>query len=101
MQGDLISRSAAIQALQKAKELASEPPTRFDIYIHKTFDLCIRLIAAFNAVDVAPVVRCKDCCYLAKNGESLYCTYHDNINVTEEFFCATGEVKHADARKLV
>lgn len=41
MQGALISRSAAIQALQKAKELASEPPTRFDIYIHKTFDLCI------------------------------------------------------------
>lgn len=61
METDLISRSAAIQALQKAKELASEPPTCFDIYIQKTFDLCIRLIAAFNAVDAVPVIRCKDC----------------------------------------
>ena len=56
---DAISQSAAIQALKKAKELASEPPTHFDIYIHKTFDLCIRLIAAFDAVDAVPVVHAR------------------------------------------
>ena len=53
------------------------------------------------ALDVAPVVRCKDCYYLAKDGESMYCAYHDNINVTEEFYCATGEEKDADTRKPV
>lgn len=58
-------------------------------------------LAAAPTVDAVPVIRCKDCCYLAKDGKSLFCTYHDNINVTEEFFCATGEVEHADARKPV
>ena len=58
-------------------------------------------VVKIPAVDAVPVVRCKDCCYFVQDGESLYCTYHDNINVTEKFFCATGEVKHADARKPV
>lgn len=109
---DAISRRAAIQALQKAKELASEPPTRFDIYIHKTFDLCIRLIAAFDAIDAVPVVRCKDCKAFLPYTEAhrkasgfdgdcaIFAGYTDcgNECVHEMDFCSRG--KHEGTREV-
>ena len=102
MQGDLISRRAALQALKKAKELASEPPTRFDIYIHETFDLCIRLIAAFCTVDAVPVIRCKDCKHRGGYNCPMYHTEtslddldgFDDYNVDKtdgDGFCHRGE----------
>lgn len=88
MQGDLISRSE----LLKLFPLDMRNPLWHFTGIRAA-------IEAAPAVDAVPVVRCRDCCYVAKDGESLYCTYHDNNNVTEEFFCAAGEVKDAQTNR--
>lgn len=92
---DLISRIAALKEIDWAINLA------MDDEMHYAMCTLGERIEELPALDAVPVVRCKDCCYLAKDGKSPFCTYHDNINVTEEFFCATGEVEHADARKPV
>lgn len=94
MESDLISRSAVLEIINEVD--ISDCTDVYDI-----IDRAYADVASAPIVDAVPVVRCKECCYLAKDGESLYCTYHDNINVTEKFFCATGEVRHADARKPV
>ena len=47
-------------------------------------------IAEFSAVDVAPVVRCKDC----KNRyDDSWCEYVDD---DDNFYCARGERKDGD-----
>lgn len=47
------------------------------------------------AVDVAPVVRCKDCKYSWEDIGGLTCSYGCCVDciVREDFFCANGERK--------
>lgn len=47
------------------------------------------------AVDVAPVVRCKDCIYTRKLYGRLVCKYGtcSGCILREDFFCANGERK--------
>ena len=47
------------------------------------------------AVDVAPVVRCKDCKYSWEDIGGLTCSYGCCVDciVREDFFCADGERK--------
>lgn len=98
---DAISRSALQEATLRLLTIGKWADGHLELRPTLTAQELDRLLTDAPALDAVPVVRCKECCYLAKDGESLYCTYHDNINVTEEFFCATGEVEHADARKPV
>lgn len=104
---DAISRSAVLDVINEERRFAEElrrSTLDSEDRAHNMGQLgcaigLARKIKELPAVDTVPVVRCKDCCYLAKDGESLYCTYHNNINVTEEFYCATGEVKDAQANR--
>ena len=108
MMTDLISRSAVLDVINEERRFVEDlRKTTVDSedMAHNTGQLACVLglaikIKKLPAIDAVPVVRCRECCYHAKDGESLYCTYHDNINVTEEFYCATGEVKDAQANRL-
>ena len=45
-------------------------------------------------VDAVPVVRCKDCKYLAKARSGFYCSATTNPNwVSEDHYCSYGERK--------
>ena len=84
MAGDYISREAALMKLMQdgcsAKNLQS--------------------ISDMPAVDVAEVVRCKDCEYVrptinVHTGEQagIWCDLHDILNVSPDDYCSRGEKK--------
>lgn len=43
-----------------------------------------------TTADVVPVIRCKDCRYVQKNGPFMWCNGHET---TPDWFCADGERK--------
>lgn len=86
---DLISRQAAIDALEREQSLVERPITEtrwFDLGLRKAQDVLSELPSA----DAVPIVRCKDCRFWER-GHS-YCP--DNMKRTEaDWFCAGGERK--------
>ena len=89
MNGDLISRSEAIEALLK------QPNT-------PTPSVIRRVLRQVPGVDAVEVVRCKDCvrsntCVDARiNGEIWIC-YISNIVVHKNHFCGYGERREENA----
>ena len=78
---DAISRSAAIEALDQHSF-----ENGYDYY--KT----VELLSELPALDLAPVVRCKDC----KHHDAFdWCAEFERATV-KEAFCAYGEVKGHD-----
>ena len=83
---DLISRAAAVRALASSNGDYLDALERFE---------------KIPAVDVVPVVRCKDCewfdCknYVCNNdilaGRIADCGCYPNFNVEPDWFCADGE----------
>ena len=54
------------------------------------------VVADMPAADVAPVVRCKDCCHSYDSIGGLVCSYGPCVDciVPEDFYCKHGERKN-------
>lgn len=54
------------------------------------------VVADMPAADVAPVVRCKDCCHSYDGIGGLVCSYGPCVDciVPEDFYCKHGERKN-------
>lgn len=63
------------------------------VIMEEDFKRAIRTIPAGTIIDVAPVVRCKECKYSYDDLDGLCCTYGVCIDsiVPEDFYCAYGE----------
>lgn len=80
---DLISRSAAIDALLK------QPNT-------PTPSVIRRVLRQVPAADAVEVVRCKDCIY-NENGCCTHSEYYDDTRYRPDYFCADGERREDNA----
>ena len=79
---DLISRQAAIEAIDKYFD---------DLPIQRYYDM-VQIIENSTAIDAVPVVRCKDCkWHNAKKAGELYRCDLRNVWEDGDFFCANGE----------
>lgn len=63
------------------------------VIMEEDFKRAIRTIPAGTIIDVAPVVRCKECKYSYADLDGLCCTYGVCIDsiVPEDFYCSYGE----------
>lgn len=63
------------------------------VITEEDFKRAIRTIPAGTIIDVAPVVRCKECKYSYADLDGLCCTYGVCIDsiVPEDFYCSYGE----------
>ena len=44
-------------------------------------------------IDAEVVVRCQNCKHSAEWEQGLWCTWHDDMYATKEYFCADGKRK--------
>lgn len=51
------------------------------------------LIDKCPTIDAVEVVRCQNCKHSAEWERGLWCTWHDDMYATEDYFCADGERK--------
>ena len=103
-QNDAISRSALVNGLKRIKfpELKSTHEFSKELYqsIKKLYYSIINVIETEPALDVAPVVRCKDCQY---RGDSFRCplvirvrdtvNFRELDNALDDDFCSRGRRK--------
>lgn len=83
--GDLISRSALLDAMPKNDELLS-----VDVR---------RIICESPKVDAVEVVRCRDCKWWTGEMLNYFPGYCLNINkcMAENWYCASGEMREAES----
>ena len=81
---DYISRQAAIDDI--CETVSDFQDVLIPIYY-------MGLIKALPAADVVPVVRCRDCKHLYKDGECPLRTWYTHV---EEDFCSYGERKEKE-----
>lgn len=89
-QTDAISRSAAIEALNQHSYETS-----------RDYDKTVELLNELPALDVAPVVRCKDCKHWGMlegppETEHIKCCEFGQYMVGANGYCVYGEVKDND-----
>lgn len=77
MNNDLISRSAAIEALNQHSYETS-----------RDYDKTVELLNELPALNVAPVVRCKECTWFSRG----YCMRFDD-DVIPDDFCSRGHTE--------
>lgn len=94
--GDIISRQAAIDALEREKTYSTaykDGYTQTDYFKQYNMGLTdgIKALNKLPSVDAVPVVRCRDC----KVKDEERCPWWHGVPA-DEFFCAWGE-RRADA----
>jgi len=103
---DLISRAAAIEAMQECWRRVNQFAKPFEA--NRIMD-CIKAVKDLPAVDAAPVVRCKDCKFgklcIDADGHSLIQCNNPNYPTANvetwplelDWYCAGGERRDGDA----
>ena len=89
---EYIDRKAFIQALAET-ECDILPADGLDGF---TFDCVCKVVDSMPSADVVPVVRCKDCKYLANatvNSNGFLICHVNDMEIAPEDFCSYGERK--------
>ena len=92
---DLISRQAAIDALNEVSEHYTEKGRTW----HPHVDFMVEAIKEVPTIDAVPVVRCKDCKYRTSDNKFGWVCDNDSADPydtgrmpeDDDWFCADGE----------
>lgn len=98
---DLISRAAAIDAIisETIDKVCKASPSEDNGWVGGIRD-AINAVEEVNAVDAAPVVRCKDCKYwYAEIGASTGWLPCQEIATDRNWYCASGKRREQDAER--
>lgn len=89
---EYINREAFLQALEET-EYDISPAYEPDGF---TFNRVYEVVESIPAADVVPVVRCKDCKYLANatvNSNGFLICHVNDMEIAPEDFCSYGECR--------
>lgn len=90
---EYIDRAVALSMREPPKSDRYYQTNNLDDAYGQGWDAALSCLEKLPAADVVEVVRCQNCKHSAKWKRGLWCTWHDDMYATEDYFCADGERK--------